>query len=217
MAAAALTQSKASYASTITYTNPVVAGHILIVCASGQAASDAISISDNQSNSWTKAVSRQQANGSGGYTSNVNSAIWYAVANGNNTPTITIANVTDPGGIALEYSGLTSTTNGTSSTSVAATANPIAANLVTTATDVIIAHCAQEQSSGTFSASGGGFTLVASNGPHIDGCSDAENVVAGTYACTFNTNISPTSPWIVLQAAFKTTDQPAKSNFLAFM
>lgn len=154
------------------------------------------------------------------YGSTVNAAIFSAIANGNNTPTITITGGTgfsDSGGAIFEYSGLSVITDGTSSANVVSTNTPTANSITTTVTDVVIAMCAQEDHSGTFNASSGGFTLQEANNGHVDAESDAQNVTAGSYACVFSF-VGTGNPWIVLQAAFKVgSNGGTNRNFLAFM
>src|ERR1044072_7038179 len=101
-----LVQSKTGYTGstplTITFNSPVTAGNLLIVCASDNLDSDTITISDNQNNTWTKAVSHIATNWNAPVTTAV---IYYAVANGNNTPAVTITGP-DIGGSIYEYSGV---------------------------------------------------------------------------------------------------------------
>ncbi len=182
----------------ISYPSPVTYNNLLIVCVSTDTNLNSITISDNQNNTWYTAIHDFY------FDEVVSGAIFYAYANGNNLPVVSLTSTfnQDIGGSIYEYSGLTGVVVKTNTTLVSSsTTTPTASPLNISESAMIISLAAQEVTGGTFTASGGGFTLLNSNGSHVDAVSDYRNAVAGSYSSIFNFNHS--NKWLILQAAFQ--------------
>lgn len=200
---AILVQSKSAYTGSsplnIAYTSPVTSGNLLVVCVSSADSSDVITISDDQNNIWTKAINSTQQPS----VQFVSASIYYANANGNNIPTITLTG-TDVGGSIYEYSGLSGSIDSTNATLTPGFSNTLTAdNLNTSSQTVIVAMAANEIGTATYTASGGGFTLRNSNGSHIDAVSDYQNAPAGSYGSIFNFTGANTDGRVIIQVAFQ--------------
>lgn len=198
---AVLVQSATGYTGStplnISYSSKVTKGNLLVVCVSNDVSPSSITITDDQNHTWTRAIHLDTTS----LPAFVSASIYYTIANGNTTPTITLSDY-DIGGSIYEYSGVTNVIDNSNSVILSsASTSPTANSLTTTTKTLIIAMAAQEQTVGTFSTSGGGFTLQNNNGAHVDGAADYQNAPAGSYAAVFNFNSS--KKWIILQVAFK--------------
>ncbi len=182
-ASQSLVQQNTGEAATITYSSPVVAGDLLVVAVGKNTSADDVGISDDQGNTWTEVV-----HGGTALAGVVSSGIFWAIANGNNSPTITISGSgTDPGGQIYEISGITSPTiDGAPTAEVLTAAGTQPCSSITTAggDDLLVAFVYQALHGGTYTISSP-WTMGGVNTGHADGSGYLLDATAGTYNCVW--------------------------------